>query len=157
MLKSGSIAGLLILSYVKRPMKRTFIIAFLFAATIALSCKKAIEDAKKGMALDIMTSGQWHVKSYTADSLDHTARFEPYTFKFNKNGTVEAINASSPSKGTWFANMSRYAITSQFPGAGDPLRLLNGTWLLKDSDEHFVAAELDSSQAKTRLRLEKVP
>ena len=53
--------------------------------------------------------------------------------------------------------VSDFSITSEFPGAGDPLQKLDGHWVIKDSGLTFVKADLNTSGATMHLHLVKIP
>lgn len=121
------------------------------------SCKKLIEDQKRQAAMSFITNGQWIVASYLVDTSSITGQFNGYKFKFDENGTVTGTNSNSITSGTWVAEVSDYSITSEFPGATDPLQKLNGHWIIKDSGTSFVKAELKTGTGTMHLELNKVP
>jgi hypothetical protein len=122
-----------------------------------VSCKKAIEDQKKQAAMSFITNGQWKVENYLADTSDITIEFEGYKFKFNADGTVTGSNGTDAENGTWLAEVSDYSITSEFPGSGDPLKKLNGHWIIKDSGLTFVKADMTVPGSIMHLHLVKIP
>ena len=123
----------------------------------ACSCKKLVEDQKKQAVMSFITNGQWKVESYLMDTVAVTAEFSGYTFKFNEDGSVVGYNGTSSESGTWVGEISDYSITSDFPGAGDPLVKLNGHWIIKDSGNTFVKADLSTPGSTMHLHLIKVP
>ncbi len=123
----------------------------------AFSCKKLVEDQKKQAVMSFITNGQWKVESYLVDTIAVTDEFNGYTFKFNDDGSVVGNNGMSSASGTWVGEVSDYSITSDFPGAGDPLIKLNGHWIIKDSGSTFVKADLTTPGATMHLHLIKVP
>jgi hypothetical protein len=124
---------------------------------ITWSCKKFIDDQKKEAAIDFITSGQWIVQSFYVDSTSVTADFEGYTFTFYDNGTVTGIRSGSMEDGTWISDVPSRTITSDFPGASEPLVKLNGVWTLKDGGNDFVKAERIATSATMHLELKKTP
>ena len=123
----------------------------------ALSCKKLVEDQKRQAVMSFITNGQWKVEGYLVDTVSITSSFEGYKFKFNEDGTVTGTNGTLTSSGTWVGEVSDYSITSQFPGAGDPLQKLNGHWIIKDSGLTYVKADLATSTSTLHLHLVKIP
>lgn len=123
----------------------------------ALSCKKLVEDQKRQAVMSFITNGQWKVESYLVDSLPITSEFDGYIFKFNEDGTVTGTNDTTSTRGTWVGEVSDYSITSEFPGAGDPLQKLNGHWVIKDSGPAYVKADLQRTDATIHLHLIKIP
>lgn len=108
--------------------------------------------------MSFITNGHWKVESYLVDTVSITSEFTGYTFKFNEDGTVVGDNGTLSASGTWMADVSDYSITSDFPGAGDPLQKLNGHWIIKDSGLTFVKAELTVGATSTlHLYLMKIP
>jgi len=124
---------------------------------VAFSCKKAVEDQKRQAVMSFITNGHWKIQSYLVDTVSITAEFDGYTFKFNDDGTVVGDNGSASATGTWVGEVSDYSITSEFPGAGDPLQKLDGHWIIKDSGLTFVKADLKTSGAIMHLHLVKIP
>lgn len=124
---------------------------------LVFSCKKAIQDQKRQAVMSFITNGHWKVESYLEDTVSVTAQFDGYSFKFNDDGTVVGDNGAASASGTWVGDVSDYSITSDFPGAGDPLRKLNGHWIIKDSGLTFVKADLNTGVAIMHLHLVKIP
>jgi hypothetical protein len=140
-------------------MKRILplITAGCFTLLLLLSCKKAIEDKKKDMIMDAMTNGVWIVEQYFEGTNNISGEFLYYEFKFFENGTVTGTKSTEVFNGTWEGNVSNYSITSQFPTATNPLKKLNGVWLIKDSYWDYVEAEMTTSTGINRLHLRKKP
>lgn len=121
------------------------------------SCKKLIENKQRDVLLAIMTSGQWHVESYMEGAVSITDQFQGYNFKFNEDGSVTGDNGSGVVTGTWVGDVQNYSISSNFPSASDPVKKLNGTWIIKDSSSDYVAAEMTTNQGIMILHLRKNP
>lgn len=132
-----------------------FPVIFIFLALGA--CKKLVEDQKEKAAMSFITNGHWKVQSYLVDTVSITEEFDGYTFKFNDNGTVNGINGGAAEEGTWVADIRDYSITSEFAGTGEPLQKLNGKWIIKDSGETFVKADLSTDSTVFHLHLVKLP
>ncbi|HUQ67249.1 MAG TPA: hypothetical protein VM101_13895 [Flavitalea sp.] len=107
--------------------------------------------------MSFITNGQWKVESYLADTVTETQEFEGYTFKFNADGSVVGNIGTISSWGTWVGDVSDYSITSNFPGSGEPLKKLNGHWIIKDSGLTFVKADMSASGSTRHLHLIKIP
>ena len=140
-------------------MKRSLslIVIGFFALVIGMSCKKAIEKKAQNMLMDVITNGVWIVEQYFEGSNNISGQFLNYTFQFYENGTVKGTLGTNVANGTWEADIDKYTITSEFPGAGDPLVKLNYTWLIKDSYVDYVEAETTTTAGKNILHLRKKP
>ena len=128
------------------------VVVLLFA-----SCKKAIEDQQRKAVMSFITNGNWVVTSYLVDTAAITSQFDGYTFKFEESGKVTGNNGLTTEIGTWVGEVSDYSITSEFPSSGDPLKKLNGHWVIKDSGLTFVKADLKTDSATMHLHLTKTP
>lgn len=105
--------------------------------------------------LNIITNGVWYVQTYNEDSIDITASFSGYVFKFNQNGTVTGTKDSVATNGTWSANVNNRTITSNFPSPPAPLNKLNGVWKITDSGLDYVVANSTINDSTENLRLQK--
>lgn len=119
------------------------------------SCKKLVEEQQRDVLLEIMTQGQWSVESFIEGADSTTAQFTGYKFQFLSEGLVYGIHDGDSIPGVWHGDLENYSIQSEFPGAGDPLKKLNGTWKIKDSGIDFVAAEMTDQQGTMILHLRK--
>jgi hypothetical protein len=126
-----------------------------FALLLSLSCKKAIEDKKKDLIIEAMTNGVWIVEQYFEGTNNISNDFLYYEFRFYENGTVTGTKNAEVTHGSWEGNATNYSITSQFPTATDPIKKLNGVWLIKDSYWNYVEAEMTTSTGINLLRLIK--
>lgn len=111
-----------------------------------------IQDA----VVNAMVSGQWAVTSFAQNDTDITSSFAGYKFEFYSNMTVDAIdNGTVIQTGTWNGNATAMTTWANFPNAGIPLVLINGTWNIINSGSTFViAAQTNGTQTKT-MRLDK--
>jgi hypothetical protein len=137
-------------------MKQLYKVLFLFLTASLPSCKKYIQQQEKNAILQIMTTGVWYVTEYKQNSTDITSTFSGYVFKFDANGTVTGIKGGVSTTGSWSANISALTISSDFPGAGDPLKELNETWKITDSGPDYVVANSTDSTNQTTNNLELV-
>lgn len=121
-------------------MKSTYPLALLACLLLLGSCKKLIEKKAENAVLSIMTNGYWYVSGYKQNDSDITASFSGYLFKFDANNTVTGTKSNISVTGQWAANIANRTITSNFPGAADPVGLLNATWTIRDSYTDSVSA-----------------
>lgn len=138
----------------KTSFVRILVVVIFLSGTF--SCKKFVEDKKQQAAMSFITNGFWKVQSAEIDSVSITSEFEVYKFKFNDDNTVSAISPTETQSGTWLGNITDYSITSDFPSAGDPIKKLNGRWILKDSGDDYVKAERATSKGVDHLHMVKV-
>lgn len=139
----------------KKPLPLTLVCAaFIF---ISFSCKKLVEKKQEQMIMEAITNGTWMVEQFMEGTTNVTYTFLDYNFQFYKNGTVTGTYDGNSTTGTWSGDASNYSITSQFPGATDPLKKLNGVWKIKDSYWDFVKAEMNTSNGINIVRLRKNP
>ena len=138
-------------------MKSFLQIVVLLICLSSVSCKKAIENKQRDILIDAITNGEWQVHKFIEENVDVTFQFYGYRFKFEEQGTVQARFFGSTADGTWAGDVNNYTITSEFPGAGDPLIKLNGIWKLTDSYWDYVEAERITATGKNILHLIKKP
>jgi hypothetical protein len=136
-------------------MKILFSYLIVFILFSFSSCKKLIEDKQKDALLELITSGQWHVESFTEGTSSITTEFQGYNFQFTEDGSVYGNLGTQIIPGTWSGDISNYSISSNFPDAPDPVKKLNGTWRITDSAVDFVVAEMQNVQGITVLHLRK--
>ncbi len=109
-------------------LKCVFILVIL---TSILGCKKAGNEVKKSILVDLMTSSNWTVSKFLVGPDPITTDLVGYEFQFNKDGSMFAIKAGNPNvTGTWAGDEAKLTIQSNFPGAAYPLNKFNGTWAL---------------------------
>ncbi|WP_431214371.1 hypothetical protein ACQ86N_05915 [Puia sp. P3] len=102
--------------------------------------------------LSIMTNGYWYVSGYKQNDSDITASFSGYLFKFDANNTVTGTKAGASVTGQWAVNIANRTIASNFPGATEPVSLLNATWTIKDSYTDSVSAwSIDTVKHATNI------
>lgn len=123
---------------------------------LQLSCKKATEEALQDAVISAMISGKWAITSFTNNGSDITSSFSGYTFQYYSNKTVDAIkNGAVEETGTWDGNASTMTTWSNFPGAGSPLNLINGTWHIDNNSWTFVVASQTGGGQSKNMRLDK--
>jgi hypothetical protein len=135
-------------------MKR--LIPLLFVMIFLGSCKKTAEKIGEDLVIKAMTDGQWKVTKFTQNSSDITSSFSGYKFQYYSNKTVDAIlNGVVERNGAWDGNAGAMTTWANFPGATNPISLINGTWnITKNSWTYVEAAQTDGTEVKT-LRLDK--
>jgi hypothetical protein len=131
------------------------LLSFLLFCSLAFSCKKAIEKKQEQIVMDAITNGTWLVVLYSEDGNVMTTSYSDYQFKFNNDETLNAISSGPLVAGTWKPDISQFTITTNFPGATDPLQKLISVWKLTDSDWDFVKSESTVNGVKKILHLRK--
>ncbi len=122
-------------------MKRCAII--ILSVFFLTGCKKIIEKKAEDAIVKAMTDGQWIITTFTTDGADITSDFAPYKFQYFANNTVDAINNGTVEKtGSWQGDVNAMNISATFPGAVNPLLLLNGTWHITDNSWTYVEATM---------------
>ena len=120
-------------------------------------CKKTIEKKAENAIIKAMTDGQWVITSFTSDGSDITADFSAYKFQYFSNYTVNAIKSGTvENTGNWDGDVSTMNIFASFPGATNPLLLLNGTWHVTDNSWTYVKATMTIGNETRTLRLDKL-
>ncbi len=127
----------------------------ILACVLVISCKKAIEEKKEDIVLDAMTNGQWYVFSFKNGDTDITTDFAPYTFQFYRDGKVSGFTSSTEEKGTWAGDPNAMTITSNFPTAADPVKMLNAVWKITNNSWDYVIAENSAAGVTRLLHLKK--
>ena len=131
------------------------LLPFILLCCLSFSCKKAIERKQEQIVMDAITSGFWRVELYSEDGAVMTSDYSEYEFKFNDDETLNALKTGSSFPGTWKSDISQYTITTNFPGAIDPLKKLSSIWKLTDSDWDYVRAESSVTGIRKVLYLRK--
>lgn len=116
-----------------------------------------MERIAEDMVVKAMTDGQWVITNFTVNGTDITTDFTGYKFQYYSNRTVDAFkNSALERTGTWDGDANTMTTWASFPGAPNPISLINGSWLINDSDWTFVeATQTNGSEVKT-MRLEKL-
>lgn len=133
-----------------------FLICVVAAGLLISGCKKKIESIQQDLLVDMIINSQWLVSKYTKGQADITADFALYSFKFNKDFTVNALKNDVVEKtGTWDGDITTKTIISNFPDPNSTLLHLNGTWLVKDSGLDYVESTQTINGESCFLRLVK--
>lgn len=135
-------------------MKRLFILSL--AIFTLGSCKKAAEQIGEDLVIKAMTDGQWKITKFTQNGADITSSFSTYKFQYYSNKTVDAINNGVIERtGSWDGNAMAMTTWANFPGAPNPILLINGTWNITNNGWTYVEAkQINGTETKT-LRLDK--
>lgn len=119
-------------------------------------CKKTLENIAQDAVIQAMINGQWAITSFTRDGADITSTFTGYKFQYYSNKTVEAIkNGTVEKTGNWDGNAVTMTTWADFPNAGLPLNLINGTWNINNNSWTFVAATQNNGVEVKTMRLDK--
>ena len=118
-------------------------------------CSKTKEKLAQDFVVKAMTSGRWLVQVFKESSTDVTSEFTGYEFQFYENGTVQGINGTSITTGTWVGNATELTIYSNFPVANDTIKRLNDTWKIKNNTMSMVEANPSSGSRIAYLKLVK--
>lgn len=134
-------------------MKKLFtllLIVFAFS-----NCGRVVEQIGEDLVIKAMTDGQWKITKFTLNGTDITSNFSTYKFQYYKNKTVDAINNGVVERtGSWDGNASAMTTWANFPGAPNPIALINGTWNITKNSWTYVEATQTGTDTKT-LRLDK--
>jgi hypothetical protein len=136
------------------PIKPSILLLALSAVLVCsiTGCsKEALQDEKKSVVLDIMTSGSWAVTQFVEDANDISSLFAEIKFTFYKNGTVTGNKGSYSVTGNWIADEVNLTITTTFSAGNEPYAKLNGTWKIVDAGLNFVKANALSTNATLYL------
>ena len=73
---------------------------------VAVSCNKdedsnSSQNTSVSEAISVAQSGSWKITYFFDSDQVETDHFTGYTFTFNENGSLEAVNGSSTITGTW--------------------------------------------------------
>ncbi|HEY8397178.1 MAG TPA: hypothetical protein VIK80_04505 [Flavihumibacter sp.] len=135
-------------------MNKLLCIGILACLSLA-ACKKVIDRKKEEILIDAITSSKWYIYSYQEGTTDITASFSPYTFQFHRNGTVSGFTGTTEELGTWEGDIDTKSITTNFPGAEEPINKLNAVWKITNNTWDYVKAETTIDGQKNLLHLKK--
>jgi hypothetical protein len=95
------------------------------------ACKKAVENVKEDLVMDLITNNLWLISNFKEGTTDLTGNFAAYQFKFNRDGSVLGQKSGEPDAvGNWKGNSDDMSITSSFPSGPAPLDKLTGKWMI---------------------------
>jgi hypothetical protein len=132
-------------------------LCLLFISVSLLSCKKAIENLQENYIIKIMVDGQWKVTLYRDNGVDRLSGFLPYSFQYHRDMTVDAIrDGAVETTGDWGGNVSNKTVWADFGSPGDPIELLNGTWLITNNTTTYVILVQETSGGTRQMRIDKI-
>jgi hypothetical protein len=118
--------------------------------------KEKVSEAKEDFVMNLITSNLWKITLFTSGTEDYTASFNVYDFKFEKNGTVSAMQGSTAVLvGTWAGSAENMTITSNFPSATTPLNKFNGVWKITKTTLSSVKSERYEGPTLLKCNLDK--
>lgn len=83
-------------------MKGRFLALLLIISVAFSNCKKEDRISPSNAIINtVVVPGDWKIALFNELSTDKTSKFKWYSFKFNTNGTITAINGSSSVNGAW--------------------------------------------------------
>lgn len=120
------------------------------------SCEKTAEKIGEDLVIKAMTDGQWKITKFTQNGTNITSSFSGYKFQYYSNKTVDAIlNGVTERTGVWDGNATAMTTYASFPGANNPISLIEGTWNITNNGWTYVeASQTNGAETKT-LRLDK--
>jgi hypothetical protein len=130
----------------------TMLVVLIIAISVAHCSKKEVQ---KNIIIEAMTNGKWVVQQFTESTLDVSSEFTTYEFQFFDNGTVQGIQGSVITYGTWTANPDARTISSIFPNGNDTLKRLNDTWKIFNNSFTMVEANPSNISRTAYLKLVK--
>ena len=135
---------------------KKIIVVICAALLFNCSCQKSIETVTQDLVVQAMTNGQWVITRFTQNNTDITSGFSSYKFQYHSNKTVDAIkNGAIERTGNWDGNAVAMTTWADFPGATNPISLINGTWnITRNSWTYVEATQTNGTEIKT-LRLDK--
>jgi len=111
---------------------------------------------KKDDISGIVTQGDWKITSFIDSGNDETHHFNGYTFTFESNGTVKAVNGNTTRSGTWSEGNddSRHKFYLTFP-AGGSFEELNDDWQVDEKTASVIRLRDDNPASAETLVFEK--
>jgi len=90
-------------------MKKSFIFSALMGLAIVLNaCSSDSSDEEMQTSSEsvqavsnLVVSGSWSITSYVDSGTDETSDYTGYSFTFNSDGSLDAVNGSTMITGTW--------------------------------------------------------
>lgn len=137
--------------------RRIAILSFVFISIASSSCEKVVEQIQENVAYEIITNGRWGISRFDEGSTSLLSEYAPYDFQFYKGGVVIAyFNGNPDLNGTWLGKQETLAIESNFPGAVNPLKRLNGTWIISEASPNSVKSTRKEGSEVYTLWLKKI-
>jgi len=134
---------------------KKMVFALILMTLVSSSCKKAVDNIKEDLMVNLITSNTWVVVRYMEGAQNITPTFSTYEFKFYKSGNVDAIeNGITKASGTWQGSEATQSITSNFPTTGDPINKLNGVWKVTNTKSNPWRVFSQRNEGATQLNLD---
>lgn len=107
-----------------------------------ISCSKSSGAGATDTIASIVTQGTWKVHLYLNEAKDETSNYSAYTFTFNSNGSMTAVNGGVTTNGTWTEALDsgKTKFTLKWSGGGIPVLLLQieEDWILKSKSATMI-------------------
>jgi len=132
-----------------------FVLILLMISISIAHCAKKKEEIQKDLVIQVMTSGRWVVQSFSENNKDLSAEFSTYEFQFFENGTVQGINGSVVTSGSWVGDANALTIYSNFPVGSTTILRLNDTWKITNNTLSLVEARPVNNSRTAYLKLVK--
>jgi hypothetical protein len=132
-----------------------FVLLLLIISISIAHCAKKKEEIQKDLVIQVMTSGRWLVQNFSENTTDVTNEFTNYEFQFFENGTVQAINGTVITSGTWVGNANSLTIYANFPVGSNTILRLNETWKITNNTLSLVEAIPANTGRTAYLKLVK--
>jgi hypothetical protein len=136
-------------------MKRSTLVAILLCTAAFISCKKTMEEKARDLLMEAITDGIWSVTGYTYDTTEITHEFEGYDFIFRTDQSMIVVKGNDTLRGTWEGDIYARSIKTECSSAGDPVRKINGEWIIKESNWRYVKAEMKTASGVNILQMKK--
>ncbi|HMQ47110.1 MAG TPA: hypothetical protein PKA00_20260 [Saprospiraceae bacterium] len=139
-------------------MKQVFFFGVFLLGLSLSSCTNISDDDSSSSNISpdatsetLVQVGEWRVSYFYDKDKDETSDFNSYTFRFNDDGTMEAVQGTSTVTGTWKEiNDDGFRKLVIAIGVTKPLSELNDDWIIEertdvviklrdDNDEHLEA------------------
>jgi len=121
----------------------------IISLTALSSCKKDDSTNSTTSVDQIVTTGTWRVSYFVESTEDKTSDFTGYTFSFNTNGELVALNSGVNTTGNWGwdDSSSKFHISI---GTNKPLSDLTDDWLILEKTTSLIKLK-DDNPTKNEL------
>jgi len=139
----------------KKLYSSQFVLILLMISISIAHCAKKKEEIQTDLVIKVMTSGRWIVENFSENNSDLSSEFANYEFQFFENGTVQGLNGSVTTSGTWVGDANSLTIYSNFPVGSTTILRLNDTWKITNNTLSLVEAKPLNSGRTAYLKLVK--
>jgi hypothetical protein len=136
-------------------MKKTILLGMLLCTAALVSCKKTVEEKARDLLMEAITDGIWSVTGYMQDTTEIGHEFQGYDFIFYTDQSMVVAKGSDTLTGTWKGDIYARSIKSECNSADDPVKKINGEWIIKESNWHYVKAEMKTATGMNTLEMKK--